>query len=525
MQPGKWKIQKNIKMLINQRKVKQQIKKYPKIAVALAAFLVVAMSLFMLTVDSGWLKTSIAPMASKDLMTRMKTKGCVADGLLTGYGGAFSDKVRMLKNSQCDFLHRSIETWNKPPDFEAIKKNMEVIKKETDKKFIYSLFIAESINVKSEYFAKTHKFDFSKMCQEGTQGDWGPDTCKPSLSKSEYKHYVKYITEQAIDLGVQDIVFGQIYYQDDNWEKEPRIKEVVEDIRKYAASKGREIAIGAQTNTIDDEKYLKNFDYITGGIGQDPETGYIEDSGPCWSYYQKKHNYCWAMMWNKKYMSKANNVLVYLDWNNDSYDDMNRFAKMPQQKRHSFLGNAYDFFFHRNVGFLLPLEAVLDGSGQGCYGAEKNFYSANNTYSCKDEKAINGILARQDYLPKRAEYITQSVPLKMETGKKYDVTVTMRNNSLLDWSKDEHIQFGASNPTDNKNWGLSRVTLGDKDRIKPGQKKEFAFSVTAPSKPGKYEFQWRMVQKDDQWFGQPSANVSIEVLNPAILLQSPSAVK
>lgn len=451
-------------------------------------------------------------LVSDSMMDTMKTKGCVADGILTGFGGDFSEIVSMLGRSNCQFLHRSIETWNQPPNFDLILERMNAIRNRTGKTFIYSLFVAESINYKSEYYFpdENRNFDFEKMCKDGTKGVWGENTCRPYFGSDEYLKYIKYITHRAIDLGVKDIIFGQIYYQDPNWKSEPLAGKVVDEIRAYARAKNKDVAIGAQTNTIDDEQYLRQFDYITGGVGQRESDGYIEEGSACWSYFLEKYNYCWALMWNQKYKSKANNVLVYLDWNNEANDDMNRFVRMNDEERRNFLGKAYDFFLWRGVGFLLPLQAVLDGSGNGCYGSDKIFYSASKKYSCGDEEAIREIISRTGHLPEYSQFVSQDVPTKMKVGEKYQVKVTMRNNSLYVWRKSANYELLAENPHANKVWSIEKVELENNDKIKQKETKDFIFEITAPNTPGQYNFQWRMA-KDGIGFGDFSENVLIEV--------------
>ena len=456
--------------------------------------------------------TNTYPAVSEKQMNKLKTQGCVFDGLLTPrYNQHFENSVAMLGRSKCQYIHRAIETWNIPPDFSEIKRRMNIIKKQTGKDFTYGLFIAESIDVTKNLPGKK-KFNFRAMCAPGTLGAWGKNTCKPSLGQSEYRRYLNYITKRAIDLGITDFTFGQIYYQDPTWKKSSNlVREIISEMKNYAIAQGKEISVGAQTNTMDREEYLKRFDYITGGVGQH-KNGWIEDQDPCWSYYYKRSGYCWAMLWHEKYKSKANNILVYLDWNNNSTDDIHRFINMSKEKRRIFLGKAYDFFRWRNIGFLLPLGEVLGNVGGGCHGATREFYSANNSYTCQDENSINDILSHKWPLPNYAQFISQKVPREMEAGKKYLIKLKMRNTSFRIWSKENKYKLGAINPRDNIIWGANRVEFANEDEISHGQEKEFNFEVTAPKNPGEYNFQWRMLLERIEWFGQKSENVVVEVI-------------
>lgn len=319
-------------------------------------------------------------------MERMKKQGCIADGLFNGYGGDTKNSIKMINRSECYYLHRSIETWLDPPDFKDIEKNLKKIKKGKD--FVYGMFIAEAIDTKASYHypAEDRDFDFSKMCRDGSKNVWGEHTCKPSMDRSEYRKYLRYITEQAMDLGVQSFMFGQVYYQDSK--STPIAPEIIKEMKEYASFKGMEIVVGAQTNDIDDEKYLKTFDFIEGGVGLDSD-GNVEE-GPCFSrWWKKEGDWCWALLWHQQFSSKANNVFVHLDWSGKKGDDMSTFALMNRTTRQQTLDKLHRYFESKNVGFLMPMLAVLPKENGGCHAKSRKFYSANKKYSCKDEDAIN----------------------------------------------------------------------------------------------------------------------------------------
>ncbi|MDA3815448.1 MAG: hypothetical protein PF549_03715 [Patescibacteria group bacterium] len=316
-------------------------------------------------------------------MKKIKTKGCVADGLLSEYHPENEEFIDLINRSECYYMHRAIETWLKPPDFQTIDYVMSKIEKE---EVVYGMFIAEAIDTKAEYFNEYEKryFDFDAMCREGSKNVWGEHSCKPNFSHKEYRDYIKYITRKAIDLGVQSFTFGQIYMQEGG-EKDYAFQ-IVEDIRDYAKEKGVDVIIGAQTGAIDDEKYLEHFDYIEGGVGIDDE-GNVED-GPCLSRMES----CWGLLWHENFSSKAENVLLHLDWSGIKEDDLDRFARMSKKDRTKTLENLYEYFTSKDRGFLMPFFGVLDKRNGGCYGPGKRFYSPDKQYSCKDEDVINEIM-------------------------------------------------------------------------------------------------------------------------------------
>lgn len=327
-------------------------------------------------------------------MDTLKKHGCVADGLLFGYAGKDNTALEMIDRSACQYLHRAIDTWLDPPDFDKIARRKKQIMR-TD--IVYGMFIAEAIDKKANYYYPDEKrdFEFSKMCRAGSNNFWGEHTCKPSFAKSEYRKYIEYITEQAIDQGVQVFMFGQVFYQEGSDLDHPWTKEIIESMREYAAFKGTSILVGAQTNDITNENYLRLFDFIEGGVGLSDE-GTVED-GPCFSRWWNPTDggWCWALLWNDRYAGKANNVLLHLDWSGVWGDDMSTFARMSKDKRSETLRNLYDYFTGKGDGFLLPMLTILHkNNGGGCYGDKAKYYSADNKFSCQDEDTINDILRK-----------------------------------------------------------------------------------------------------------------------------------
>jgi hypothetical protein len=317
-------------------------------------------------------------------MDVLKKQGCVADGFLSEYGDDTKRMTKVINRSECAYLHRALETWADPPNF---KKAEEIMSRVTRDPIVYGMFIAEALrtNVDYKFADQDRDFRFGNMCRDGTENRWGDNICTPDFNKKEYQRYVGYITRHAMDIGIQSFLFGQIYLQDTSFSEKSEISKIISGMRKYAKEKGMQIVIGAQTNSITDEKYLKNFDYIEGGVGIDSE-GNIED-GPCLS----KRSGCWALLWNKSFASKAKNVFLHLDWSGITSDDMSIFARMDHGTRIKTLGNLYQYFTARNMGFMMPFLAVINRDNGGCHGPSREFYTPDNKYTCDDENDINAI--------------------------------------------------------------------------------------------------------------------------------------
>ncbi|KKR20340.1 MAG: hypothetical protein UT50_C0018G0009 [Candidatus Moranbacteria bacterium GW2011_GWA2_39_41] len=319
-------------------------------------------------------------------MDLMKSNGCVADGLLSGYGEKIKEIINTINRSECAYLHRSLETWLKVPDF---SQAFDIMERVENRPIVYGMFLAEAISTRKKYADPNsgETFQYEQMCREGTEGRWGTDTCIPSVQNVEYRRYLKAVTRRAMDVGIQSFLFGQIMLQDENYNfEQTEMKKILADMRQYAKERGMQIVVGAQTDEITDERYLRMFDYIEGGVGVD-DAGNVENQ-PCFS----GHANCWALLWHERYSSKANNVLLHLDWSGLVWDDMGVFARMTKEKRIETLANLYQKFTSQNMGFMMPYLAVLNHDNDGCYGPNKHFYAPSKKYKCKDENAIKKIM-------------------------------------------------------------------------------------------------------------------------------------
>jgi Putative Ig domain/Ig-like domain from next to BRCA1 gene len=111
-----------------------------------------------------------------------------------------------------------------------------------------------------------------------------------------------------------------------------------------------------------------------------------------------------------------------------------------------------------------------------------------------------------------ATFISQSVPASMNAGQTYSVSVTMRNSGSTTWAAGVY-RLGSQNPAGNLTWGVNQLSLPVS--VAPGSGATFAFSVTAPSTPGAYSFQWRMFQEGVGYFGALTPNVGVSVSSSA----------
>ncbi len=124
-----------------------------------------------------------------------------------------------------------------------------------------------------------------------------------------------------------------------------------------------------------------------------------------------------------------------------------------------------------------------------------------------------------------AQFISQSVPATMVAGQSYAVSVQMKNTGTATWTAALAYKLGSQNPGDNVTWGLSRVATPGS--VGNGQTATFNFTARAPTTPGPYNFQWRMLREGVTWFGDLTPNVAVNVTAtnqpPTVAIATPTA--
>jgi hypothetical protein len=125
-----------------------------------------------------------------------------------------------------------------------------------------------------------------------------------------------------------------------------------------------------------------------------------------------------------------------------------------------------------------------------------------------------------------AEFVSQDVPESLAPGENATARVTMRNTGNTTWSEEAEYRLGSQNPQDNTLWNSGRIRLPAGVSVAPGGTHTFEFSITAPTTPGNYDFQWRMLQERVEWFGAYTPDVAIVVGDPGPLLTpTPTATR
>ena len=169
--------------------------------------------------------------------------------------------------------------------------------------------------------------------------------------------------------------------------------------------------------------------------------------------------------------------------------------------------------------FYRALEVYLWSSSQfldvrnACMSAAADIYGTGSAQHTSTQKAWCAVgVGACPGVPTEvndATFVSQSVPTSMTVGQSYSVSVTMNNSGTKTWTQADLHRLGSQNPENNTTWGLSRVNVPT--TVAPGQNVTFYFTVTAPSTAGSYNFQWRMLQENVQWFGAYTPNVVVNV--------------
>ena len=116
--------------------------------------------------------------------------------------------------------------------------------------------------------------------------------------------------------------------------------------------------------------------------------------------------------------------------------------------------------------------------------------------------------------PNQATFVSHSaIPYVIEKGEISSVSVTMKKTGTTTWNQSGSYKLGSFG--DNSDLGLTRVELDPADQIKPDEEKTFTFNISGPTTPGTFDFQWRMVQDNVEWFGDitPKQQVVVPASN------------
>ena len=110
-----------------------------------------------------------------------------------------------------------------------------------------------------------------------------------------------------------------------------------------------------------------------------------------------------------------------------------------------------------------------------------------------------------------AAFVAQKLPVELCAGELASGSVTMKNTGSDTWTQAKGYRLGTQSPQDNTVWGGNRVDLPANVSVASGQSFKFEFQFLAPTQPGTYAFQTRMLKEGTAWFGDLSKKLWIKV--------------
>lgn len=109
------------------------------------------------------------------------------------------------------------------------------------------------------------------------------------------------------------------------------------------------------------------------------------------------------------------------------------------------------------------------------------------------------------------EHVSHDIPSTMNAGEVKTVHVTFRNKGVL-WSEARQFRLGAVGDSDPFTSQTRHYISGE---VGPNGTYTFTFSLTAPTTPGTYLTDWRMVREAVTWFGATcQQNIEVVAVGP-----------
>lgn len=109
-----------------------------------------------------------------------------------------------------------------------------------------------------------------------------------------------------------------------------------------------------------------------------------------------------------------------------------------------------------------------------------------------------------------AQFVSQTVPATLNTGASFSPTIVFKNVGTATWSSGAGYRLVSRNPFNNTTWGTNSIALTS--AVAPGGTMTITPTLTAPTTPGTYQFQWSLIH-GGTLFGDlpPSKSVQVAV--------------
>lgn len=166
------------------------------------------------------------------------------------------------------------------------------------------------------------------------------------------------------------------------------------------------------------------------------------------------------------------------------------------------------------AGLNLSASGVISGTPSAT-GTSNFTVKVTDAASGTAQKALS-IVVTNGGAPLDAQFVSQSVPATLQPGQSFNANLKFLNTGTQTWSGSAYWLV-SQNPPQNLTWGGNGVPLSGYS-IAPGQQLDLTFTAYAPTTPGTYNFQWQLYENGGVgYFGQPSANLSIQVGNSIVI--------
>ena len=110
-----------------------------------------------------------------------------------------------------------------------------------------------------------------------------------------------------------------------------------------------------------------------------------------------------------------------------------------------------------------------------------------------------------------ADFISQTVPLTVLPGQSFPVSITLKNVGTATWIAGDDFKLALQ--PDGLTWGQGALRVPLPYDVPAGATVTFNFTATAPTTPGNYNAQWRMLYVPAERFGDVTPNTTITVLS------------
>ena len=164
----------------------------------------------------------------------------------------------------------------------------------------------------------------------------------------------------------------------------------------------------------------------------------------------------------------------------------------------------------RNSGTIQNTSAISrNDTGLACGTSYTYRVRAHNTSGYSDWRTSSAISTTAC---RNATVVSNTIPIDMLPEASASVTVRMKNTGSNTWNSTDNYRLGGVGDGSGiaAQFGATRFNIASGTNVATNQEYSFTFNITAPTTPGTYNLQYRMLQDGVAWFGDTlSVNVTV----------------